>query len=154
MEVVWGGGERGRGRGRGRSVTWLYGHETSSSPFIDLCFFLLHRYQVPFGSLQPPTRSLKGKGSSSPPPPRFTSPAMPCSAVANIVTGDGGKSLCHDWHSQASNSLSLSLLTVGGTVPSSRLGDISLRDGLYIGSRLVNSRPTICGSGCCIACST
>lgn len=32
---------------------------------------------------------------------------MPCSAVANIVTGDGGKSLYHDWHSQASNFLSL-----------------------------------------------
>lgn len=32
---------------------------------------------------------------------------MPCSAVANIVTGDGGKSLYYDWHSQASNFLSL-----------------------------------------------
>lgn len=40
-----------------------------------VCFFL-HRYQVLF---QPPTRSLKGKGSSSPPPPlHFACHALLC----------------------------------------------------------------------------
>lgn len=61
-EVVWGGGERGRGRGR--SVTRLYGHETSSSPSSTRA----SSYIGTTTSLQPPTRILKGKSSSSPPP--------------------------------------------------------------------------------------
>lgn len=163
---MWGGGERGRGRGR--SVTRLYGHETSSSPS-STCL-----------STSPPTSVVGTKFSSATDEKferkrlfvtaataslRLLCPALPVSgrqtsrtvSVVNIVTGDGGKSLYYDWHSQASNSLSLSLsldcrrycsfvetwrhISQGWTLHRIKAG-------------LVDSKPTVCSSGCCIACST
>lgn len=137
------GRRRERGRGRGRSVTRLYGHETSSSPSSTCASSYIGTKQVLF---QPPTTT----ASLRPPCPDFRT-----LSVANIVTGDGGKSLYHDWHSQASNSLSLSLdcRRYFSLVETRR--HISQGWTLHrIKAGLVDSRPTVCGSGCCIACST
>lgn len=87
-------------------------------------------------------------------------PALPVSgrqtsrtvSVANIVTGDGGKSLYYDWHSQASNSLSLDCRRYCSLVKTWRY--ISQGWTLHrIKAGLVDSKPTVCSSGCCIACS-
>lgn len=108
VEVVWGGGERGRGRGRGRSVTRLYGHETSSSPSSTCA----SSYIGTTTSLSATDEEFERKRlfvTAATASPRLLCPDFRTLSVANIVTGDGGKSLYHDWHSQASNFLSLSL---------------------------------------------